>query len=81
MWMARLAAPFATISSRRTNDPLSFTTESLRALRFGSTVSCTKATAELGYQPRSTEQSVADLYAWAIETGLADGPTPRRDRE
>lgn len=81
MWMARLTAPFATMSSRRTNDPLSFTTESLRALRFGSTVSCAKATAELGYQPRSTEQSVADLYAWAIETGLVDGPTPGRDQE
>lgn len=81
MWVARLTAPFANIVGRRTNDPLLFTTESLHALRFGSTVSCAKATTELGYRPRSTEQSVTDLFTWAIETGLVDRQTPEGDQE
>lgn len=72
MWMARIASPLANTVSRRTNDPLWFTTESLHALRFGATVSSAKAAAELDYQPRSTEESVADIYEWVTEAGLVD---------
>lgn len=78
MWMARLTAPFANVVGRRTNDPLLFTTESLHALRFGATVSSARAVTELAYQPRSTEQTVTDLYRWAIETGLVHRRTRGR---
>lgn len=73
MWMARMVTPLANVVSRRTKDPLWFTTESLHALRFDPTVSSAKAAAELGYQSRSTEQSVSDIYEWAIEAGHVDG--------
>ncbi len=72
MWMARTVTPLANVVSRRTKDPLWFTTESLHALRFDPTVSSAKAAAELGYQPRSTEQSLSDIYRWAVEAGLVD---------
>ncbi len=81
MWMARWVTPLANVVSRRTKDPLWFTTESLHALRFDATVSSAKAAAELGYQARSTEESLSDIHEWAIEAGLVDrkveGRNPR----
>jgi dihydroflavonol-4-reductase len=76
MWLARMAAPWATAVGRiRGSEPL-FTSESLGALwRSNRTIVRTKARKELGYAPRPLSQTVRDLYAWFESVGRI---APRR---
>jgi dihydroflavonol-4-reductase len=74
MWLARMGSPVSNVVSRRTNNPLWYTSESLHALRFDPTVSRTKAGNELAYRPRPAEETVRDIYQWAVRQGLL-GPT------
>ena len=53
----------------RGTQPL-FTPESLHALLTDPTVSSAKAARELGHEPRATEDTVRDVYAWFRETGI-----------
>jgi len=69
LWLARATSPAGLWWARwRGNEPL-FTPESLRALAADPTVSWVKATRELGYEPRPTQETVDDVYAWFRETG------------
>ncbi len=70
MWIARVGSPVSNAVSRRTGNPLWYTSESLHALRFDPTVSRAKAEEELGYRPRPTDQTVRDIHRWAIRQGL-----------
>ncbi len=76
MWLARATAPAGLWWSRwRGTQPL-FTPESLHALLTDPTVSSAKAARELGHEPRATEDTVRDVYAWFRET--ASSPSDRR---
>ncbi len=75
MWLARMAAPWATAVGRmRGSEPL-FTSESLNALRRSNrAIVRTKAQEELGYAPRPLSETVRDIYAWFASVGRI---TPR----
>ncbi len=62
--VARLWGPFGTWLGRRTGSALVFSAESLHALQHGHPASHAKAKRELGFLPRSTRQTVRDLYTW-----------------
>jgi dihydroflavonol-4-reductase len=66
MWFARLWSPLADVISRRTDNPLLYTTESLNALRSNPQVTGEKAEAELGHRPRPIEDTIDDLHRWAL---------------
>ncbi|HEX7499574.1 MAG TPA: NAD-dependent epimerase/dehydratase family protein [Polyangia bacterium] len=69
MVLARLAAPFAPAWARwRGQRPL-FTAESLRVLRTQPPASRRKAEVELGYRPRSVDQTLRDTCAWMKTQG------------
>lgn len=75
MWFARVWSPLADWMGRHTENPLSYTSDSLHALRFHPSVCGDKARAELGHDPRPTSETIEDIYRWAIDEGLID---PRR---
>lgn len=64
MWLARAAAPFATLYARAAGRRPLFTSASLHALRNHQLVSHEKATRELGYQPRPLRETLEAAYAW-----------------
>ncbi len=64
MWFARMWSPLGDIVGRRTGNPLSYTTESLHALRSDPHVSSAKAQEELHHTARPLAETVADMYAW-----------------
>jgi len=69
MGLARVAAPFAPAWARwRGRRPL-FTSESLRVLRTQPPASHRKAGAELGYRPRSIDETLRDTCAWMKSQG------------
>lgn len=65
--IARFAARFMPLYYRRTRSRPRFTRLSLDILRSNSHISHLKATRELGYQPRSLYESIADTVAWLLE--------------
>jgi dihydroflavonol-4-reductase len=67
MWLARASAPFATGWARLTGKRARLTAESLHALRNHQQVSHEKASRELGYQPRSLEETVTATFDWFKE--------------
>jgi hypothetical protein len=68
MAVAKLAAPAGLWWANRTAGEPLFTPESLHALETDPTVSGAKAARELGYFPRPTQQTVADIYTWLHDT-------------
>jgi dihydroflavonol-4-reductase len=70
MRFARLWSPLADMVSRRTGNPLWYTTESLHALRFDPAVSSAKAETELGHRPRPFDDTVKDIHDWFTGQGL-----------
>lgn len=70
MWFARTWSPLADFVSRRSGNPLWYTSESLHALRFNPTVSGSKAETELGHRPRPIDETVRDVHQWAVDQGL-----------
>jgi dihydroflavonol-4-reductase len=64
MWLARATAPFAELGGRILRREPLYTRESLSALRANPDIRHDKATAVLGYAPRSFEETVRDTYAW-----------------
>lgn len=74
MWMARAWGPIGNLLGGKEGSALAYTSDSLHALRFHPPISGAKAAAELGHRPRSTRESVEDVYGWfskrgALETG------------
>jgi dihydroflavonol-4-reductase len=65
MWFARTWSPLANVVSRRTGNPLWYTSESLNALRSDPRVSGVKAREELGHAPRPLKETIEDLYRWS----------------
>ena len=72
LWFARLWSPAATLVGRTGHYPLLYTRDTLHALASAPRVDCSKARRELGHDPRSVRETVADLYAFFADT---DGPT------
>jgi dihydroflavonol-4-reductase len=69
MGLARAAAPFAAGWARlRGRRPL-FTPDSLRVLRNHRRISCLRASAELGHNPRPLEETLRDTYQWFKQAG------------
>jgi len=69
IWMARAATPFAGLAAKLTGAEPLFTRESLDAVATTARPVHDKATRELGYHPRPTEDSIRDLYRWFTEQG------------
>ena len=69
--LARLIGGPATWFARRTGNPLSPTSEALRALRNGKPVDSSLARKELDYTTRPLEETVRDIYVWLDESGLS----------
>jgi dihydroflavonol-4-reductase len=62
--VARFIARYTPLYYRRRRAKPRFTTYSLDTLRSNADISHAKATAELGYQPRSLKQTIADTVEW-----------------
>ncbi len=72
MWAARLGAPFvAAIHKLSGAEPL-YTAEGLHALRAHKVMSAAKAEADLGWSPRSIQETVEAVYASFAERGLVE---------
>ncbi len=65
--LARFAALFTPIYYRLARISPRFTPYSLEVLQSNSAISHAKATQELGYQPRTVQESVADTVRWLFE--------------
>lgn len=76
LWMVWGGVPFAGLYSRVTGRRQLLTGESLSILTRHLAVSSDKAKRELGYAPRSFEETFRDTFAWFEEAGLL----PRRGR-
>jgi dihydroflavonol-4-reductase len=70
LWLAGLAAPFATAYARLCHQRPLFTSFSIKTLQASDHVSHDKATRELNYQPRPLFDSVKDTLTWFQEAGL-----------
>ncbi|MFH1331153.1 MAG: NAD-dependent epimerase/dehydratase family protein, partial [Actinomycetota bacterium] len=68
-WLARAGVPFLRLAAAATRSEPLYTAESLGALRAGRIVDHSKAGRDLGYAPRPTVESVADIYRWFVEQG------------
>lgn len=64
--LAKWAAQFASFYYRWTRVSPRFTPYALEVLRSNSNISHAKATRELGYQPRSLYESIADTVRWFL---------------
>jgi dihydroflavonol-4-reductase len=63
-WLARSVGKLAPIYYRFTRSKALFTDYSVDVLRSNSMVTCEKARVELGYKPRSVQESICDSVAW-----------------
>ena len=63
LWIAKLAAPFMQLYSRRKKQRPLYTSYSLRVLGSGERFSHKKATEELGYHPRDLKLTIRDMVA------------------
>ncbi len=72
MWLARGTAPFAEFAGTLMRREPLYTRESLSALRANPDIRHDRATAVLGHQPRSFEETVRDTYAWFACNGVID---------
>jgi dihydroflavonol-4-reductase len=70
--LAHAWAPIAAAAARVTGTPALYTSYTLRTISDSRRVSHAKAARELGYAPRSLEQTVRDTCAWFAEKGYVD---------
>ncbi|MDZ4159309.1 MAG: NAD-dependent epimerase/dehydratase family protein, partial [Anaerolineaceae bacterium] len=68
-WVARLAALFSPFYYRITRSQPRFTSYSIETVLSNSLISHAKATRELGYTPRTLQQSIQDTVNWWREQG------------
>jgi len=64
IWLARAAAPLAAWGSRLAGHRPLFTPESIRIITCHQSIETTKAADELGFRPRSIQESVQDSVRW-----------------
>ncbi|MBM4427703.1 MAG: hypothetical protein FJ031_10735 [Chloroflexi bacterium] len=65
--LAKFAALFTPMYYRMANATPRFTPYSLEVLQSNSNISHAKATKELGYHPRSLQESIRDAVKWFLE--------------
>ena len=65
--LAEIASRYTPWYYQRTKAKPRFTPYSLEVLQSNSNISCKKALAELGYQPRPVYESIADTVRWFLE--------------
>jgi len=70
VWLAKLGLPFIGAFAKLTGSQPIYTGPSLRALTEHRTCDNAKARRELGFAPRTLEQTVADTYAFYEQAGL-----------
>jgi dihydroflavonol-4-reductase len=73
--VARFVARYTPFYYRRKRLKPRFTSYSLETLRSNSDISHAKATAELGYQPRSLMETIADTVEWFRKNRRVPAPT------
>jgi dihydroflavonol-4-reductase len=73
MWLAQLAAPFAQLFGRLTRKSPIFTPYTLDTLLNHQQISDAKARSELGFQPRSLQETLERLYHWLNEVEGVQG--------
>lgn len=74
MWLARFGAPFVTGWSRMTGQRPLYTSAALHALRGSRDMRHDRAANELGYDPRSLDETLRDTYAWFVSAGQLPKP-------
>jgi dihydroflavonol-4-reductase len=72
MWMARVWGPIGNLLGGNKGTALAYTSDSLHALRYHPPISGAKAAAELGHRPRSTRESIEDIYGWFASRGALE---------
>jgi dihydroflavonol-4-reductase len=73
-WLAKGVAPLMQGFAQLTKTEPLFTLESIAALQANKVFVREKAKAELGHDPRPTEQSVRDAYSWFAREGVLKRP-------
>jgi dihydroflavonol-4-reductase len=69
-WLARIGLPFITLYSRISRRTPLYTSESLEIILKGSKqISYEKASRELGFRPRSMDETVQDMMKWFDTNG------------
>lgn len=68
--VARLGVPCLRLAAAVARTEPLYTAESLAVLRHGRAVDHSRARRDLGFSPRSVEESVADVYRWFTAQGL-----------
>jgi dihydroflavonol-4-reductase len=71
-WLALAAAPLAVAWARARGTRPVFTPMSVRTLRSNQQISHTRATRDLGYEPRPFRDTIAAALHWFSETGALD---------
>jgi dihydroflavonol-4-reductase len=74
LWLAKLASYGSLGWGRLRGKVPKFTPGAVRSIQMHRYISHAKATRELGYQPRSFEQTVRDTLAWFAEAGMLEEP-------
>ena len=67
LWVAQLSLPFIRLWSKISGGAPLYTRESLEILKHGKTISHVKAEKELGFKPRSLEETIKDSWAFLKE--------------
>ena len=70
IWLAKMAAPFATAYATMLKREPVFTGEAIRALAAPARPILDRAKTQLGYQPRPMEETLADTYAFFKGEGM-----------
>ena len=81
MWLAKLTAPLAELYYKLRRQPPLFTPYSLYTLSGNALFSHEKATKELGYAPRTLEESLRDTVKWLDMHGMFKAPRRRRAKK
>lgn len=64
VWVAQLAAPLITQWAKIVGKRPLYTPQSVQIVQHHRNIDCGKARAELGFDPRPLEETVADAFAW-----------------
>ncbi|MDX2138194.1 MAG: NAD-dependent epimerase/dehydratase family protein [Chloroflexota bacterium] len=73
-WTMMISLPWMELNAALTGKPSMITRASLYPLRNSHTISHERATRELGYQPRSIDESLHDTIAWFHQIGKVKHP-------
>jgi dihydroflavonol-4-reductase len=71
-WTAAMAAPFSVMKARITGTTPRLTPMSIKSIKMHRYISHQKATEELGYRPRSLEETIKDTLCWFGEQGMLE---------